>query len=242
TEESNLITSLWQGAWAAAWLVGALVWGLIAAAVVLFRRRKSDVGLPAQVRYNVPIEVLYTTVPIVVVLFYFVFTARDQERLLRVDEKPDNRIEVIGKRWSWDFNYLDAQVFETGIPGKPPTLYLPRGESVRFDLASRDVIHSFWAPAFLFKLDVFPGRTNTFQVTPTKTGKFAGKCAELCGVDHSRMLFTVEVVEPAEFDRYLQDLRDRGQVGRLPADNGPSRDPRTASDTDSQSGESGEDE
>ncbi len=242
TEESEIVTSLWQGAWAAAWLVGAFVWGLIAAAVVLFRRRKNDRGLPPQVRYNVPIEVLYTFVPIVIVLTFFVFTARDQHELLSVEEKPDHRIEVIGKRWSWDFNYLDTGVFQAGTPGEPPVLMVPRGESVRFTLASRDVIHSFWAVSFLIKLDVFPGRVNEFQVTPKTTGEFAGKCAELCGVDHARMLFTVRVVEPDEYEQYLQGLRDRGQVGRLPANNGPTVvDPR-ASETESQSGESGADE
>ncbi len=242
TEESELITSLWQGAWSAAWATGALVWGLIIAAVVLFRRRKNETGLPPQVRYNVPIEVLYTAVPIVVVCTFFFFTARDQSALLSVEEKPDHVVEVVGKRWSWDFNYVNDEVFETGTPGVPPTLVIPRGESVRFTLQSRDVIHNFWAVPFLFKLDVFPGRVNEFQVTPKTTGEFAGKCAELCGVDHARMLFNVRVVEPDEYQQYLRELRDRGQVGRLPANNGPSQVSRTASETESQSGESGADE
>ena len=86
---------------------------------------------------------------------------------------------------------------------------------MRFELTSPDVIHSFWVPAFLFKMDVIPGKTNAFELTPDKVGTYAGKCAELCGVDHSRMLFNVKVVERAEFDQYIADLKARGQSGLL---------------------------
>jgi cytochrome c oxidase subunit 2 len=64
-------------------------------------------------------------------------------------------------------------------------------------------------PAFLFKMDVIPGRVNTFEITPTKLGEFKGKCAELCGQDHSRMLFNVRVVSPSEYDAYVSDLQTR---------------------------------
>ena len=74
---------------------------------------------------------------------------------------------------------------------------------MRFTLLSDDVIHSFWVPAFLFKLDVIPGNRNSFEITPKKIGTYVGKCAELCGQDHSRMLFNVEVVSPEEYDSYV---------------------------------------
>ena len=64
-----------------------------------------------------------------------------------------------------------------------------------FKLQSDDVIHSFWVPAFLFKMDVIPGQNNKFEITPTKIGTYAGRCAELCGKDHARMLFNVQVVD-----------------------------------------------
>ena len=86
---------------------------------------------------------------------------------------------------------------------------------MRFNLNSPDVIHSFWVPAFLHKLDVIPGRTNKFEVTPNRVGVYAGKCTELCGADHSRMLFDVHVVSRAEYEAHLQDLRNKGQVGVL---------------------------
>jgi len=82
-------------------------------------------------------------------------------------------------------------------------------------VTSRDVAHSFWVPAFLEKLDMIPGRVNRFQVVPTETGTFAGKCAELCGAYHSRMLFNVKIVEQAEFDQHMADLKAAGQTGIL---------------------------
>jgi len=99
-----------------------------------------------------------------------------------------------------------------------PTLYLPVDESVTFKLQSPDVIHSFWIPAFLMKMDVFPDRMNQFQVTPNKVGEYAGRCAELCGVDHARMLFRVKVVPRAEFEQHIASLRAKGQVGSIETD------------------------
>jgi cytochrome c oxidase subunit 2 len=152
---------------------------------------------------------------------FFFFTARDEEKITEITGHATTHINVVGKRWSWDFNYTDADVYESGTQGHPPTLYLPQGEKVEFLLTSRDVIHSFWVPAFLFKMDNIPGRRNHFEIIPTKQGTFEGKCAELCGVDHSRMLFNVKVVSPEEYRAHLQELRDAGQTGRLPADLGP---------------------
>ncbi len=215
TEQGNIVYSLWQGSWVAALAVGLAVWGLIIWAAIFFRRRKGETGLPPQVRYNLPIEILYTVVPFVMVLVLFYFTARDQADLYELTDNPDRTVNVIGQRWSWTFNYIDDDVYETGTPDDPPTLVLPEGERVRFELQSTDVIHSFWIPAFLFKMDVIPSRLNQFEVTPDEQGRFVGKCAELCGVDHARMLFNVEVVTPEEYADYVEELRDAGQTGQL---------------------------
>jgi cytochrome c oxidase subunit 2 len=84
-------------------------------------------------------------------------------------------------------------------------------------LESTDVIHSFWVPSFYMKMDVIPGHHNSFQVTPNAEGTFAGKCAELCGAYHSRMLFNVEVVSESEYAEKIEELRDAGQTGQVPA-------------------------
>ena len=87
---------------------------------------------------------------------------------------------------------------------------MPVGQTTQFNLYSPDVIHDFGVPSFLMKMDVIPGKINHYEITPTTEGTFKGKCYELCGAYHSRMLFNVEVVTEDEFEAYLQDLEDAG--------------------------------
>jgi cytochrome c oxidase subunit 2 len=228
TDQTGRIATLWRGSWVAALLVGLLTWGLILWCVAVYRKRKNDDTLPVQLRYHVPLEVMYVVLPIVMVGVLFFFTARDTAAITSTDADADLHVQVIGKQWSWDFNYLDDDVYDTGVqaqdlssPGaldEQVTLYLPVDETVEFTLDSRDVIHSFWVPAFLFKMDAIPGRTNTFQVTPTALGEYRGKCAELCGEYHSAMLFNVKVVTREEYDAHIDELRAAGQTGQLGMD------------------------
>ena len=220
TDRAPAIFDLWQGAWIAAMAVGVLVWGLIGYVAVKYRRRHDD-EIPVQTRYNLPIEILYTVAPIIMVLVFFFFTVTVQDEVLAKSNGDgsgaDHQVKVVGYQWSWAFNYmeeLDGQtVHEGGTTGERPTLVLPVDESVHVELVSPDVIHSFWVPAFLFKMDVVPGRTNSFEFTPTEEGTFVGRCAELCGAYHSRMLFNLEVVSADEYEQYLTELEERGQTG-----------------------------
>ncbi len=228
TNQTDRIASLWTGSWIAAMAVGILTWGLIIWCVVAYRRRKNDNTLPVQLRYHVPLELMYTVLPVFMIAVLFFYTQRDMGAIVDTSAEPDVRVQVYGKMWSWDFNYLDDGVYDAGIQavndGEPgveetlPTLYLPVNERVEFTLNSRDVIHSFWVPAFLFKRDVIPGRTSSFQIVPEREGLYQGKCAELCGEFHSDMLFNVAVVSRAEYDAHIADLRERGQVGALGSD------------------------
>jgi cytochrome c oxidase subunit 2 len=221
TDRAPMIDELWRWSWLAAILVGILVWGLILFAVFKYRRRSDD-EIPVQTRYNLPIEILYTIAPVVMVLVFFYFTVQTQNDVLAEASETgesDHTIKVVGQKWSWTFNYMEEDavggetVYTAGTHAELPTLVLPVDESVDVELSSPDVIHSFWVPAFLFKMDVVPGRDNSFSFTPTREGTFAGKCAELCGTYHSRMLFNVEVVSAEEYDAYLQDLEEQGNVG-----------------------------
>jgi cytochrome c oxidase subunit 2 len=214
TKEGAITQNLWQGSWIAAWGVGIVTWGLMIWAFIAYRRRHKD-DVPEQTKYNVPIEILYTVVPLIMILGLFWFTAKDQSEILTVSNDQDQTVNVVAYRWNWGFNYIDEGAYAVGTPNAPALLELPVNEKIRFELTSPDVIHSFWVPAFLFKMDVIPGKTNVFELTPDKLGTYAGKCAELCGVDHSRMLFNVKVVERAEFDAYIADLKARGQSGLL---------------------------
>jgi cytochrome c oxidase subunit 2 len=215
TEQGKRVLTLWQGSWVAAFAVGGVVWGLIIWAVLFHRKRSDD--LPPQVRYNLPIEFLYTVVPFIVVAVLFYFTARDENYLEKTTSNPDVVVNVIAFQWSWQFDYPDPNdpkwkdptanprivASVVGQAGGKPQLVIPVGQKVRFNLEAKDVIHSFWVPAFLYKKDVMPGYHNHFEVTPTKTGTYEGRCAELCGVDHSRMLFQLKVVTPAEYQTFL---------------------------------------
>lgn len=225
TELSPQITDFWVATWAWALAVGVLVWGLIFWCMARYRRKKTDTGLPPQVAYHVPIEILFTVVPILMVAVLFGKTVEIENKMLDTAQKPDVTVNVVGKQWSWDFNYVDAKVYDTGtqaaLDGKPgaeatiPTLYLPVNKRVEFVLTARDVIHTFWVIQFLQKMDMVPGRVNKFQVTPTEIGTYKGKCAELCGAYHSQMLFNVKVVSEADYAKHIQSLKDRGYNGFL---------------------------
>lgn len=210
TRQGERILNLWQGSWVAAFAVGAVVWGLIIWACIFHRKRSNE--LPPQVRYNLPIEVLYTVVPFIIVAVLFYFTARDQTEINRLSDSPDVVVGVTAFQWSWEFDYPQHDVTVVGETGEPPTLVIPSGETVRFNLTSTDVIHAFWVPAFLFKRDVIPGHPNSFEITATKEGTFAGRCAELCGIYHSQMLFNVEVVSPQEFDAFIANQQQSGST------------------------------
>ncbi len=219
TDRAPLIYHLWIGAWIAAIAVGFLVWGLIIYAAVRYRRRHDD-EVPVQIRYHLPIEILYTVAPIIMVVVFFFFTVQTQDKVLANVKHPDNVIDVVGQQWSWTFNYVkepslggQTTVYDSGTPAYMPTLVLPVNETVRVNLSSPDVIHSFWVPAFLFKMDVIPGRHNHFSFTPTRIGTYDGKCAELCGIYHSRMLFNVKIVSHDKFVAYLKHLRAEGNTG-----------------------------
>ena len=204
TRQGETVLTLWQGSWIAGLAVGVLVWGLILWAVI-FHRKRGD-KLPPQARYNMPIEIMYTAVPFVLIAVLFYYTAKDEDYLNKLPSKPAVTVNVLGFQWSWQFNYPQYHVTNTGNmvgEGPLPVLEIPKGETVQFDLTAQDVIHAFWVPEFLFKRDVIPGHPNHFTITATKTGTYIGHCSELCGLYHSKMLFTLKVVTPQQFQTYM---------------------------------------
>ena len=234
TNHTERVSALWVTSWIVLFGVGIIAWGLMLWSVAVYRRRRGQTGMPVQLRYNMPIEVFFTIVPLLLIVGFFFFTARDQTVIEQRFDKPDEVIQVYGKQWAWDFNYVKENVYTAGVQVQPdmspgaeqgavqqsliPTLYLPVGKSVEIQLNSRDVIHSFWVVDFLYKKDVIPGRTNYMSIIPEREGTFRGKCAELCGEYHSMMLFNVKVVSQAEFDAYAQSLADQGFTGQLSSD------------------------
>jgi len=226
TNHTSRIIGLWVTSWIVLLAVGIITWGLIIWAAVVYRRRKGQSGLPVQLRYNMPIEAFYTIVPLILVLGFFAFTARDQAIIEAPTADPDIQIEVIGKRWAWDFNYVTDNAYSAGVQAEIgpdglvntsniPVLYLPVDKTVEIKIEARDVIHSFWVVDFLYKKDMIPGKSNYMYFTPTKEGVYQGKCAELCGEYHSLMLFEARVVSEAEYDAYIQAQKDAGFEGQI---------------------------
>lgn len=218
TDRTQYIWELWLGAWIAVLVVFLLVFGLIIYAMVRYRRRSDD-EVPVQLRYNLPIEALYTFAPVIIVAVFFFHTVTSQNNVLERVDNPDHTVEVVASKWQWGFNYMGEEavdgddVYDIGTPEEPTELWLPVDETVRFVLKSPDVIHSFWIPEFYFKMDVVPGKINSFDLSPTREGVFTGRCAELCGLYHTRMLFKAHVVSRAEYDAHLAELKKEGQIG-----------------------------
>jgi cytochrome c oxidase subunit 2 len=214
TEQGRRVLGVWQGFLITAAAVGLFVIGLIIISSIFHRRRGDE--LPRQVRYNLPIEVLYTIVPVILVAVLFYFTAIRENDEDKLGGTPGLYVGVVGFQWSWQFNYVDNGLSVTGSPGHLPTLVLPVNTTVQFQETSPDVIHAFWVVPFLFKRDVLPGHPNTFQVRLDTIGTFAGKCTEFCGVDHDKMLFTLKVVSQSDYQAWLAQSKGAAANGSNP--------------------------
>jgi len=208
THQSQRMFDMWIGSAIAALAVGVFVWALIFWCVVRYRKRSDE--LPPQTRYNLPIELLYSVAPFLVISVLFYYTAVIQTDVNKIPTHPDVTVDVTAFKWNWEFAYEG----QNGADGKPvstvgssdyiPVLVLPVGKSIVFVEHSKDVIHSFWVPELLFKRDVFPGNVvNRFAVTIDQTGAFVGRCAELCGTYHSMMNFELRAVTPEQYDRFI---------------------------------------
>jgi len=204
SREGSRIFSLWQGFFVAACAVGAFMLVLILYTLLRYRARGSD-RIPLQGSVNVPAEVIYTATPIVIVAVLFAFSFSREQSVTKVSAAPAEVVRVTAFQWGWEFHYPAEGITITGSGNSPgPELVLPVGVTTRLELVSHDVIHSFYVPQFLEKRDLVPGLDNAIDVTPTKTGVFAGRCAEYCGLDHWRMDFSTRVLPEPEFRQWAK--------------------------------------
>jgi cytochrome c oxidase subunit II len=207
TPQSEQMFNLWIGSAIAALAVGVLVWGLIFWCIIRYRKRGD--ALPPQTRYNLPIELIYSVAPFLVVSVLFYYTAVVQTDVNRLGA-AELTVAVQPAKWNWTFSYPDTKgpdnqpVSTVGSSDYVPVLVVPTNKRIEFVEHSPDVIHSFWVPALLFKRDVFPGNVvNRFETTILTPGAYVGRCAELCGTYHSMMNFELRAVTPDQFDRFL---------------------------------------
>jgi cytochrome c oxidase subunit 2 len=182
--------------------VAIVVFALILFPLVVWRRRGDE--YPPQFRRNNKLEITYTIIPLLMVIGLFAVTYHNDIIVEHLTAHPQNTIDITAFRWSWLFHYPGTAINIAGTPQAAPQMVLPIGETTRINLTSVDVNHAFWIPAFLFKRDAIAGVDNSFDLFPTRTGLYRGRCAEFCGLDHALMTFTVRVVSQEDYARWLR--------------------------------------
>lgn len=174
--------------------VSILVWLVIIYFGIRYRRRP-DNELAQEYEPPQILEIAWTVLPLLIFMGIFVWGAWVYFQQQRV---PANAIDVYatGRQWMWKFEHAGGQ-------REIDALHVPVNRPIRITMASEDVIHSLWFPAFRVKADVLPSRYRTMWFQATKTGRFHIFCAEYCGTQHSGMIGWVDVMEPTEYQRWL---------------------------------------
>jgi cytochrome c oxidase subunit 2 len=195
-------------------IAAAVVFAVVAIwllwSVVRYRRRNDE--LPAQIHGNTKLELLWTGIPLALVLFLFVVTIRAQHTVL-ADPPAKVNIDVTAFMWSWQFDYEGTDMRVVGDPNNVPEMLVPVGVPIHIKLRSADVVHSFYVPRALFKRQAIPGTTNDFEMNFQRVGIYHGQCAEFCGVNHADLLFRVKVVSLDQYERFLTSGRGGAPTG-----------------------------
>lgn len=270
TPEATAMREFWTLTVIASLIIGVIVWALMFYPMIFHRKKATDTEFPRQTQYNVPLELIYTILPFVIisVLFYGTVVTLNKVHEIRPEDEVGVRVDVTAYQWNWKFgynkvdvagadiadgtdqaakdeaekagtrskeeqeaeglegpaasgpihgrlpsdkSYLEYNNMETvGTSEEVPVLVLPTDTRVEFRLNSADVIHSFWVPEFVYKLDVMPApghnqQQNIFQVASIdREGAFVGRCAEMCGTYHAMMNFELRSVSPEKFAEYIE--------------------------------------
>ena len=210
---------LWQGFSVAAVIIGGFTFLLMIYVIVRYRGKKKDTTLPKQTQYNIPLEILYTIVPIVVVIGLFAATVVVENKVV-ANPKPQATINVTAFQWGWKFTYPGHKAYIVGQTTQTPTMVMPADEDVRINLRSADVVHGFYVPKFNFSRYAQPGLLNVFTFNITKPGLYKGQCAQLCGLYHSLMYFNVKVLPTDEDDAWIAKQDANTSVVNAAAQNG----------------------
>jgi cytochrome c oxidase subunit 2 len=218
TSQGRTEFHLWQLFFIFGLVVGGGVFLLIIWAVFKYRRKSED--MPKQTQYHTLLEIVYTIVPIIIVLILFVFTVVAENKVDATPSHPGAVIRVNAFQWGWEFVYPGGPGSGCTNPGAPkanlshcvkvigqttqdPTMMVPTGTEVEIHLRSLDVLHGFYVPEFNFSRYASPGYTTTFDFDPLHTGDFRGQCTQLCGLYHSLMFFNVKAVTQGQFTVWL---------------------------------------
>ena len=209
--------------------IGIVVFGVMI--ISLFRHRKSKGAEPASFSHSTVAEVIWTAIPVVILLIMAVPAAETMVKLEDTRD-PDISIVVTAYQWKWHYKYQDegvdfysslarpslaARPRQSGVDVSSVDNYLlevdnpvvvPKGAKIRLLLTSNDVIHSWWVPELAIKKDAIPGIVNETWFRANEVGTYRGQCAELCGKDHGYMPVVVEVVEPEAYRAWIDSRTD----------------------------------
>lgn len=201
-------------------VITLFVLALLVAVVVKFNSKANPV--PSRTTHNTLIEVVWTLVPVLIL----VGIAVPSFRLLFLEldvPKADLTIKATGKQWYWSYAYPDNGKFEFDslmaqdkqprLLGVDNEMVVPVNKVIRVQVTGADVIHAFALPAFGVKIDAIPGRLNETWFKATKTGMFYGQCSELCGKDHAFMPIAIRVVNDQEFASWVESAKKKYASG-----------------------------
>ncbi len=200
TDQSKSTFHLWQGFTIAAIIIGGFVVLLILYAVIRYRRK--DDTIPKQTQYHIPLELLYTIVPILIVFALFAATVVVENKVT-AEPKSDVTVAVNAIKWGWKFAYPGTNALIVGQETESPMFEIPVNTNVHFTLTSSDVVHGFYIRQFDFSRYALPGIVNSFNFEAVKTGIYFGQCTQLCGLYHSYMWFRVHVVTKQQYAKWI---------------------------------------
>ena len=213
TEQGERTTVLYQATLAISFLVFFGVTAGIIWAVFRYRRRSPD-EMPEQIHGSSVLELTWTIIPVIILVSLFI-----PSLIMVIDLKTppaaaetDLTVEAVGHQWWWEFVYPDQGVRVQSTPPdyedlEPPRLVVPVGKTVVVKVRSTDVIHSFYVPNLLYKIQAIPGNVNQMHFKAEKVGVYTGQCYQFCGLRHSDMLFILDVREEDDYERWLADMK-----------------------------------
>ena len=201
TTSSKSVFHLWQGFSIGAVVIGGFVVLLLLYAVLRYRRKSPD-AIPTQSQYHLPLELIYTVVPILVVFGLFAATLVVENKEV-ANPKTSVIVDVNAFQWGWKFSYPGTSTVVIGQTTQSPEMVIPVNTNVHINLTSTDVIHGFYVKAFNFSRYALPGVLNQFTLRAVNTGTYFGPCTQLCGLYHALMWFRVKVVTPDQYTAWL---------------------------------------
>jgi cytochrome c oxidase subunit II len=193
--------------------VFVFVWGMLAIVIIRYRRRRGDESEPVQNTGSNGTLVTFFAAPLAIIILLLAFGEVTVNRVDRVDPRPAEQLVVTGSQWQWSARYVKEGLSVSGktasenFPGKPLTMAVPLGRSVRVTLASTDVMHGFFVPGMLYMRNAIPGHPNVFSFTPTRAGTYRGQCTQFCGLWHSKMTLVLKVLPQAGFQAWVRQQR-----------------------------------